>query len=88
MGRPLAHVPDPAGDGHASYARHFAELFMDTFAGLGIHPDRYYWMSEIYASGEMDRYIRAGARPRRGGARRSTSAWPTSDIPTSGTRCR
>ena len=24
MGRPLAHVPDPAGDCHASYARHFA----------------------------------------------------------------
>ena len=38
-GRPLAHVPDPAGDCHASYARHFAGLFIDTFAGLGIHPD-------------------------------------------------
>ncbi len=24
MGRPLAHVPDQAGDGHDSYARHFA----------------------------------------------------------------
>jgi lysyl-tRNA synthetase class 1 len=58
MGRPLAHVADPAGDGHASYARHFAGQFIDTFAGLGIHPDRYYWMSEVYASGEMDRYIR------------------------------
>jgi lysyl-tRNA synthetase class 1 len=59
MGMPLAHVPDPAGDGHPSYARHFAQAFIDTFAGLGIHPDRYYWMSEVYASGEMDRYIRA-----------------------------
>ena len=58
MGRPLAHVPDPAGDGHASYARHFAGLFIDTFAGLGIHPDRYYWMSELYAAGEMDPYLR------------------------------
>ncbi len=58
MGRPLAHVADPLGDGHASYARHFAGQFIDTFAGLGIHPDRYYWMSEVYASGEMDRYIR------------------------------
>jgi lysyl-tRNA synthetase class 1 len=58
MGRPLAHVPDPVGDGHDSYARHFAGQFIDTFAGLGIHPDRYYWMSEVYASGEMDRYIR------------------------------
>ena len=58
MGRPLAHVPDPAGDGHASYARHFAGLFIDVFDGLGIHPDRYYWMSEIYPTGAMDPYIR------------------------------
>jgi lysyl-tRNA synthetase class 1 len=58
MGRPLAHVPDPLADGHDSYARHFAGQFIATFAGLGIHPDRYYWMSEVYASGEMDRYIR------------------------------
>jgi lysyl-tRNA synthetase class 1 len=59
MGVPLAHVPDPADDGHASYARHFAGLFIETFDGLGIHPDRYYWMSELYAAGEMDRYLRA-----------------------------
>ena len=58
MGRPLAHVPDQVGDGHASYARHHAQVFIDTFAGLGIHPDRYYWMSEIYASGDVDPYIR------------------------------
>ena len=58
MGVPLAKVPDPLQDGHSSYARHFAEAFIGTFSGLGIHPDRYYWMSEIYASGEMDRYIR------------------------------
>ncbi len=58
MGVPLAHVPDPAGDGHASYARHFAGLFIDTFAGLGVNPDRYYWMSEHYAAGDMDRFLR------------------------------
>ena len=58
MGRPLAHVPDPAGDCHASYARHFAGIFIDTFAGLGIHPDRYYWMSDIYPTGRMDPFIR------------------------------
>ena len=58
MGRPLAHVPDPAGDCHASYARHFAGIFIDIFAGLGIHPDRYYWMSDIYPTGAMDPYIR------------------------------
>jgi lysyl-tRNA synthetase class 1 len=58
MGAPLANVPDPVGDCHASYARHFAALFIDTFSGLGIHPDRYYWMSEIYASGQVDPFIR------------------------------
>ena len=58
MGVPLAHVPDPAGDCHGSYARHFAGVFVDTFDGLGIRPDTYYWMSEVYGSGSMDRYIR------------------------------
>jgi lysyl-tRNA synthetase class 1 len=58
MGRPLAHVPDPAGDCHESYARHFAGVFIDVFAGLGIHPDRYYWMSDIYPTGAMDPFIR------------------------------
>jgi lysyl-tRNA synthetase class 1 len=58
MGRPLAHIPDQAGDCHASYARHHAQVFIDIFAGLGIHPDRYYWMSEIYPTGDLDPYIR------------------------------
>jgi lysyl-tRNA synthetase class 1 len=58
MGVPLAHVADPAGDCHPSYARHFAGVFIDTFDGLGIRPDAWYWMSDIYASGAMDRYIR------------------------------
>jgi lysyl-tRNA synthetase class 1 len=58
MGVPLARVPDPAGDCHPSYARHFAGVFVDTFDGLGIRPDTYYWMSEVYGSGAMDPYIR------------------------------
>jgi lysyl-tRNA synthetase class 1 len=58
MGRPLAHVPDQAGDCHPSYARHHAQIFIDTFAGLGIHTDRYYWMSDLYALGEVDPFIR------------------------------
>jgi lysyl-tRNA synthetase class 1 len=58
MGAPLANVPDPVGGCHPSYARHFAALFIDTFSGLGIHPDRYYWMSEIYAAGQVDPFIR------------------------------
>ncbi len=58
MGRPLAHVPDQVGGCHASYARHHAQTFIDTFAGLGIRPDRYYWMSDIYPTGQVDPYIR------------------------------
>jgi lysyl-tRNA synthetase class 1 len=58
MGAPLANIPDQAGDGHASYARHHAGAFIATFAGLGIHPDRYYWMSELYPQGALDPFIR------------------------------
>ena len=59
MGRPLFQVPDPFGDCHPSYARHFASVFIDTFAELGIRPERYYWMSDIYPTGQMDPYIRS-----------------------------
>ena len=58
MGRPLAQVPDQAGACHASYARHHAQTFIDVFAGIGIHPDRYYWMSDIYPTGAVDPFIR------------------------------
>ena len=58
MGRPLAFVPDQVGDCHASYSRHHAQTFIDVFAGLGIQPDRYYWMSDIYPTGEVDPFIR------------------------------
>ncbi len=58
MGKPLAHIPDQEADGQASYARHHAKVFIDIFDGLGIRPDRYYWMSDIYPTGEMDPFIR------------------------------
>jgi lysyl-tRNA synthetase class 1 len=58
MGVPLAHVPAPEGSDAGSYARFFVgELFMGTFAGLGIHPE-IYWMSELYGDGSMDSFIR------------------------------
>ena len=56
MGVPLTHVPPPPGSEAANYARHFAGLFLQTFAGLGIRPELY-WMSEQYGSGAMDPYI-------------------------------
>jgi lysyl-tRNA synthetase, class I len=58
MGVPLARIPDQEPDGHDSYARHHAGVFIDTFSGLGIRPDRYYWMSEIYPTGDLDPFIR------------------------------
>jgi len=58
MGAPLAHIPDQVADGHASYARHHAQTFIDVFDGLGVRPDRYYWMSEIYPTGDVDPFIR------------------------------
>jgi lysyl-tRNA synthetase class 1 len=58
MGKPLAHIPDQEADGHASYARHHGQVFIDIFDGLGIRPDRYYWMSDIYPTGQMDPFIR------------------------------
>ncbi|MCI0343861.1 MAG: lysine--tRNA ligase [Chloroflexi bacterium] len=58
MGMPLAHIEDQVADGHASYARHHAQVFIDLFADLGVRPDRYYWMSEVYASGVMDPFVR------------------------------
>lgn len=58
MGVPLARIAPPAGSRAASYARHYVgELFLPTFERLGIHPE-FYWMSELYEAGEMDRYIR------------------------------
>ena len=87
MGRPLAHIPDQESDGHASYARHHAQRFIDTFAGLGVLPDRYYWMSEHYAAGDMDPYIRT-ALDKAAVVREVYRRVANVRHPTRGTRCR
>ena len=53
MGRPLAHVPDQVGDGHASYARHHAQTFIDVFAGPR-HPPRPLLLDERHLSDRRD----------------------------------
>jgi lysyl-tRNA synthetase class 1 len=59
MGVPLSRVPAPPGSDAASYARHFVgELFLGTFARLGIYPETY-WMSEKYGEGSLDGFIRS-----------------------------
>jgi lysyl-tRNA synthetase class 1 len=57
MGIPLANVPPPQGSREPSWARHYAQTFLDTFARLGIHPELY-WASEQYAAGLFDGFIR------------------------------
>ena len=58
MGVPLSRVPAPEGSTATSYARHFVgEIFFRTFEPLGIKPE-FYWVSELYAAGRMDPYIK------------------------------
>ncbi len=58
MGAPLSRVPAPEGSSAANYARHFVgEIFFQTFEPLGIRPE-FYWVSELYAAGRMDPYVR------------------------------
>ena len=58
MGAPLSRVPAPEGSSAANYARHFVgQIFFRTFEPLGIKPE-FYWVSELYAAGRMDRYIK------------------------------
>src|SRR5205085_2057984 len=51
------NVPAPDGSTQPNYARHFATLFLETFAELGIHPTLY-WASENYRSGAYDPYVK------------------------------
>ncbi len=58
MGAPLSRVPAPEGSSATNYARHFVgEIFFRTFEPLGIKPE-FYWVSELYAAGRMDRYVK------------------------------
>ena len=63
-----------------------AQTFIDLFSGLGIHPDRYYWMSDIYPTGQMDPFIRTALDRAASRARRSTAGSRTSSTPTTGCR--
>jgi lysyl-tRNA synthetase class 1 len=56
MGRPLARVPAPAGSPHPSWARHYAQPYLDTFERLGVRHELY-WVSELYAAGAFDAFI-------------------------------
>ena len=66
MGRPLAHVPDPAGDCHALVRPPLRRRCSSTRSrASGIRPDRYYWMSDIYPTGRDGPVHPDRARPGR-----------------------
>ena len=74
MGVPLAHVPAPGGQRRAELRPPLrGQLFMGTFAGLGIQPE-IYWMSERYGDGRMDPLHPHRARPGGPWSARSTGA--------------
>ena len=86
MGRPLAHVPDPAGDGHARYARHFAQA-LHRHLRRPRHPSRPLLLDERHLPDRGDGPVHPDrARPRRRSCARSTAGSPTSSTPTTGTR--
>jgi len=58
MGKPLSRIAPPAGSPAASWAEHFASQFVDAFEHVGATPDLYR-MSELYAEGVFDDFIRA-----------------------------
>src|SRR3989344_1176612 len=55
MGVPLSAVPAPAGEG--SYAKYYANEFIEVFNQLGAKPE-IYWTSEAYKAGKFDESIR------------------------------
>ena len=86
MGRPLAHVPDQAGDGHASYARHHAQV-VHRHVRRPRHPARPLLLDER-ASTRRARWTRTSGWRSTGrpSSATSTAGSPTSSSPTRGTR--
>ncbi|MBI4278057.1 MAG: lysine--tRNA ligase [Armatimonadetes bacterium] len=56
LGVPFCNVPAPEGGGE-SYARYYAQEFIDVFTRLGATPG-VYWTSDLYRSGRFNEAIR------------------------------
>ena len=56
MGKPFAKIPSPDPSA-TDFARYHAERFLGTFELLGIHPEEFHWMRDLYGSGELDGQI-------------------------------
>jgi lysyl-tRNA synthetase class 1 len=57
MGKPLSRIPPPAGSDAPTWAEHFARQFVAAFEDVGATPGLYR-MSELYAEGAFDGFIR------------------------------
>ncbi len=57
IGKPLCDVPDPYGKCHSSYAEHFAEEFISTFAEFGVYAEVIY-SHRLYERSEMKECVR------------------------------
>lgn len=64
IGCPYTKVPDPFGDGHATYAEHFEREFEPAMLGFGIEMD-YRHQAEMYESGKYTENILKALRCRR-----------------------
>jgi lysyl-tRNA synthetase class 1 len=56
-GWPVALIPDPYGDCHASYADHFYAEFTQQLAPMGIQPEIIRSYEELYKTNRMTKYI-------------------------------
>lgn len=56
MGMPLSEIPSPE-PGHDSFAKYYAQEFIDAFNAVGIFP-KIIWASDFYKSGAYDDSIR------------------------------
>lgn len=56
-GQPLALVPDPYGQCHASYADHFYAAFKEALKPMGINPEIVLSYEDLYLPDRMTKYI-------------------------------
>jgi lysyl-tRNA synthetase class 1 len=56
MGKPFCAIPSPDPSA-TDFAKYHAERFLSTFAELGIHPEEFHWMRDLYRTGALDKQI-------------------------------
>ena len=84
LGKPLYRAPAPPGVVGANMARAYFDEFTSTFGPLGVDPE-FYFMSDVYRSGQLDEtidaYLRAASKVREIYLREAGSARPEEWLP-------